>query len=102
MKVTGEYMGKKDEMLLEVVQKEQNKRLVTKQTEGPFQRWESIQEFQSSENGNATTLVNHIINYELPTTGKIANVLTGSQAENKIRQGIEQAALTVKQRLESS
>ncbi len=104
MKVTGEYMGKKDEMTLEVVQKEQNKRLVTKQTEGPFQRWESIQEFQSSGNGNTTTttLVNHTINYELPTTGKIANVLTGSQAENKIRQGIEQAAQTVKQRLESA
>jgi len=109
MKVTGEYMGKKDEMILEVVQKEQNKRLVTKQTEGPFQRWESIQEFQSSGNGNTsttttttTTLVNHTINYELPTTGKIANVLTRSQAENKIRQGIEQAAQTVKQRLESA
>ena len=105
MKITGEYMGKKDEMTLEVVQKEQNKRLVTKQTEGPFQRWESIQEFQSSGNGNTsttTTLVNHTINYELPTTGKIANVLTGSQAENKIRQGIEQAAQTVKQRLESA
>ena len=104
MKVTGEYMGKKDEMTLEVVQKEQNKRLVTKQTEGPFQRWESIQEFQSSGNDNTTTttLVNHTINYELPTTGKIANVLTGSQAENKIRQGIEQAAQTVKQRLEST
>src|SRR6476660_3791475 len=101
MKVKGEYMGKKDEMTLEVVQKEQNKRLVTKQTEGPFQRWESIQEFQSGGNGNTTTtLVNHTINYELPTTGKIANVLTGSQAENKIRQGIEQAAQTVKQRLE--
>ena len=82
--------------------KEQNKRLVTKQTEGPFQRWESIQEFQSSGNGNTTTIVNHTINYELPTTGKIANVLTGSQAENKIRQGIEQAAQTVKQRLESA
>ena len=105
MKITGEYMGKKDEMTLEVVQKEQNKRLVTKQTkEGPFQRWESVQEFQSSGNGNTTTttttLVNHTINYELPTTGKIANVLTGSQAENKIRQGREQAAQTVKQRLE--
>ena len=104
MKVRGEYMGKKDEMTLEVVQKEQNKRLVTKQTEGPFQIWESIQEFQSSGNGNTTTttLVNHTINYELPTTGKIANVLTGSQAENKIRQGIEQAAQIVKQRLESA
>ena len=100
MKVTGEYMGKKDEMILEVVQKEQNKRLVTKQTDGPFQIWESIQEFQS--NGNNSTNVNHTINYELATTGKIANVLTGSQAENKIRQGIEQAAQTVKQKLESS
>ncbi len=56
MKVTCEYMGKEDEMTLEVVQKEQNKRLVTKQTkEGPFQRWASIQEFQSGGNGNTTT-----------------------------------------------
>lgn len=100
MKVTGEYMGKTDEMLLEVVDKEQNKKLITKQTQGPFQRWDSIQEFQNS--GNNSTKVTHTINYELPTTGKIANVLTGSQAENKIRQGIQQAAQTVKQRLESS
>lgn len=100
MKVEGEYMGKKDEMILEVAQKEQNKKLVTKQTQGPFQSWESIQEFQS--NGNNSTKVNHTINYELPTTGKIANFLTGSQAEDKIRQGIEQAAQTVKQRLESN
>jgi ligand-binding SRPBCC domain-containing protein len=100
MKVKGEYMGKQDEMLLEVVEKEQNKRLVTKQTEGPFQQWESTQEFQSS--GNNSTRVNHTINYELPTTGKIANFLTGSQAEDKVRQGIEQAAQTVKKNLESS
>src|SRR3954463_11434544 len=53
MKVTGEYMGKRDEMTLEVAQKEQNRRLVTRQTEGPFQKWESIQEFQS--NGNNST-----------------------------------------------
>jgi ligand-binding SRPBCC domain-containing protein len=100
MKVEGEYMGKRDEMILEVAQKEQNKRLVTRQTEGPFQRWESIQEFQS-KGGNITT-VNHVINYDLPTTGKIANFLSGSQAEDKIRQGIQQAAQTVKQKLESS
>ena len=100
MKVKGEYMGKKDEMILQVIEKEQNKRLVTKQTEGPFQRWESIQEFQSS--GNGSTIVNHTINYELPTTGKIANILTGSQADDKIRQGIKQSAQTVKQRLESA
>jgi ligand-binding SRPBCC domain-containing protein len=100
MKVTGEYMGKRDEMLLEVVEKEQNRRLVTKQTDGPFQKWESIQEFQS--NGDSSTKVNHTVNYELPATGKIANVLTGSQAEGKIRQGIQQAAQTVKQKLESS
>lgn len=100
MKVRGEYMGKEDEMLLEVVEKQQNKRLVTKQTEGPFQSWESTQEFQS--NGNNSTKVNHTINYELPTTGKIANFLTGSQAQDKIQQGVQQAAQTVKQKLESS
>ena len=100
MKVKGEYMGKRDEKILEVTQKEQNKRLITRQTTGPFQSWESIQEFQSN-NGNTTT-VNHTINYELPTTGKIANFLSGSLAENKIKQGIQQAVQTVKQRLESS
>jgi hypothetical protein len=30
MKVEGQYMGKRDEMILEVAQKEQNKKLVTK------------------------------------------------------------------------
>ena len=99
MKVKGEYMGKQDEMLLEVVQKEQDKRLVTKQTEGPFQKWESTQEFQS--NGNNSTKVNHTINYKLTTIGKISNFLTGGQAENKIREGVYQAALTGKQKLES-
>jgi ligand-binding SRPBCC domain-containing protein len=100
MKVTGEYMGKRDEMTLEVAHKEQNRRLVTRQTEGPFQKWESTQEFQN--NGNNSTRVNHTINYELPTTGKIANFLSGSQAEDKIKQGIRQAAQTVKQKLESN
>ncbi|HSA75514.1 MAG TPA: SRPBCC family protein [Candidatus Nitrosocosmicus sp.] len=102
MKVEGEYMGKKDEMILEVIQKEQNKKLITRQTEGPFKSWESIQDFQINGNDGNTTTVNHIINYELPTTGKIANFLSGSQAEDKIRQGVQQAAKAVKQRLESS
>jgi hypothetical protein len=51
--------------------------------------------------GNNSIRVTHTINYELPTKGKIANFLSGSQAEAKIRQGIQQAALTVKQNLES-
>ena len=99
MKVEGLYMGKSEEMTIEVTEKDQNKRLVTRQTEGPFQTWESIQEFQS--NGDNATLVKHVINYQLPKTGKIVNFLTGSQAEDKLRQGIEQAAQTVKQKLES-
>lgn len=98
MRVKGQYMGKEEEMKLQVVDKEPNRRLVTRQTEGPFKKWESIQEFQG--NGNRTH-IRHTIEYELPTTGKIANTLTGSQADNKIRQGLEQAAQTVKQKLES-
>jgi ligand-binding SRPBCC domain-containing protein len=99
MKVKGQYMGKEEEMILEVADKEQNRRLVTRQTQGPFKKWESIQEFQG--NGNST-YIRHSVDYELPTTGKIANTLSGSQADNKIRKGLEQAAQTVKQKLESS
>jgi ligand-binding SRPBCC domain-containing protein len=99
MKVKGEYMGKEEEMRLEVTDKEQNRRLVTRQTHGPFKKWESTQEFQG--NGNSTH-IRHSIDYELPTTGKVANMLSGSQADNKIRKGLEQAAQTVKQKLESS
>jgi ligand-binding SRPBCC domain-containing protein len=98
MRVKGQYMGKEEEMKLQVVDNEPNRRLVTRQTEGPFKKWESIQEFQG--NGNRTH-IRHTIEYELPTTGKIANTLSGSQADNKIRQGLEQAAQTVKQKLES-
>jgi ligand-binding SRPBCC domain-containing protein len=98
MRVKGEYMGREEEMKLQVVDKEPNRKLVTRQTEGPFKRWESVQEFQG--NGNRTH-IRHVIDYELPATGKIANTLSGSQADNKIKQGLEQAAQTVKHKLES-
>ncbi len=101
MKVTGEYMGKRDEMILEVTEKEQNKRLVTQQKEGPFKSWTSRQEFNQS-NGQQGTHIRHVIDFELPTTGKIANFLSGDQAKNKIQQGLQQSAQTVKQKLESA
>jgi ligand-binding SRPBCC domain-containing protein len=99
MKVKGEYMGKEAEMVVEVTDKEQNKRLVTEQKTGPFKTWRSIQEF--SGNGN-NTHVTHSIDYELPTTGKIANFLSGDQANSKLQDGIQQSAQTVKEKLESS
>ena len=98
MKVKGEYMGIEKEMKLQVAEKEQDRRLVTRQTEGPFKKWESIQEFQGDQN---KTHVKHTIDYELPTMGKVADVATGSGAEDKIRQGLEQSAQTVKQKLET-
>ena len=99
MKVKGQYMGKEEEMRLEVADKEHNRRLVTRQIEGPFKKWESTQEFEGKGN---STHIRHSIDYELPTTGKVANMLSGSQADSKIRKGLEQAAQTVKQKLESS
>jgi hypothetical protein len=44
----------------------------------------------------------HTIDYELPTTGKVASMLTGNDANDKIKQSLEQAAQTVKHRLESA
>jgi ligand-binding SRPBCC domain-containing protein len=100
MRVKGQYMGKEEEMKLQVVDKEENRRLVIRQIQGPFKKWDSIQEFHG--NGTNATHVKHSIDFELPTTGKIANMLSGSQADNKIREALEQAAQTVKQKLESS
>lgn len=99
MRVKGEYMGREEEMKLQVVDKEPNRKLVTRQTEGPFKMLESVQEFQGTGN---RTHIRHAIEFELPATGKIANTISGSQADNKMRQGLEQAAQTVKQKLESS
>ena len=98
MKVKGEYMGRQAEMLLEVAEKEPNRKLVTRQTEGPFKRWESRQEFQGENNH---THIRHTIVYELGTLDKAGNFVTGSQADDKIKQGLEQAAQTVRQKLES-
>jgi hypothetical protein len=64
-----------------------------------LKKYISIQEFEGRGN---STHIRHSIDYELPTTGKIANMLSGSQADDKIRKGLEQAAQTVKQKLESS
>lgn len=83
-------------MALDIVDKEQNKRLVTQQTQDPFKKWKAFKAMET------ILWVNHTINYELPITGKIANVLTGRQSENKIKQGIGRAAQTIKKRLESS
>lgn len=97
MKVKGEYMGREEEVRLQVVEKTPNSRLVARQTQGPFQRLESIQEFQ----GDAKhTRVRHIIDYELPTSGKFANFVTGNQADDRFRSGMKQAAEAVKQNLE--
>jgi ligand-binding SRPBCC domain-containing protein len=84
-------------MILEVIEKEQNKRLVTEQKEGPFKEWKSIQVFEQGNNDN-NTYVRHEIEYELPTTGKIANFLSGDQVNNKIQQGLQRAAQTVKKK----
>ena len=48
-----------------------------------------------------STHVKRAINYELLPTGKIANLLSGSRADNKLREGLEPAANTVKQKLDS-
>ena len=55
-----------------------------------------------SKQWGKSTRVTDAIDYELPGTGKIANFLSGTHAEDKIGQGIRQAAQTVKQNLESS
>ncbi len=97
--VKGHYMGKQEEMRVQVIEKWPNKKFITKQIEGPFKKWESIQEFQDSNN---TTHIKHTVDFELPIAGRIVNMVSGKEAENKIRAGLEQAVQTVRNRMESS
>lgn len=99
MRVAGEHMGIWQEMRLQVAEKEENRRLVTRQVDGPFKKWESIQEFQGDNN---RTHVRHIIDYEMPTGGKVADLFSGGKADARIRQGLEQATQTVKTKLEGT
>ncbi|MFN2434876.1 MAG: SRPBCC family protein [Nitrososphaeraceae archaeon] len=99
IKVKGEYMGREEEMIIQVTDKEESIRLVTEQKEGPFKFWKSTQEFNGDQ---SNTHVRHSIEYELPTTGKIASFLSGEQANSKLEEGLQQAAQTVKKKLESN
>ncbi len=91
MKVDGEYIVRGINDIRSRL-KEKNKKFVRRQTEGLFQRWRSIKEIQS--NGGGSTMLNHTINYELSITGKIATILSGKQAEDVIRRGMQLAVQT--------
>ena len=97
-RIKGQYLGKHEEMRVQVIERWPNKKFITKQIEGPFKKWESTQEFQDSNNA---THIRHTVEYELPMTGKIVSMVSGKEAENKIRTGLEQAGQTVKNKMES-
>jgi len=46
-------------------------------------------------------MVIHNINYDLHTTGKITNFITGSKVEDKIKHGLEHAGQNAKTKLET-
>ena len=96
-KIKGHYAGKDEEMRMMVTEKRPNDKFMTKQTEGPFKKWESIQEFQSRGN---MTHVKHTIDYELPTTGKLLKMVTHKDADKKIRDGMEGYIQSLKYKME--
>jgi ligand-binding SRPBCC domain-containing protein len=98
-KIKGHYAGKDEEMRMMVTESRPNNKFMTKQTEGPFKKWESIQEFQGGDN---KTHIKHTIDYELPATGKILRIVTHKDADKKIREGMEEYIQALKYEMESS
>jgi ligand-binding SRPBCC domain-containing protein len=101
-KVKGHYSGKEDkeeEMRMMVTERWPNSRYMTKQIDGPFKKWESVQEFEVRDNN--TTHIRHTINYELPRAGKIIRRVSRSDADDKIRIGMEEYIQTLKYKMES-
>ena len=83
IKVEGEYMGREEEMILQVTDKEESKRFVTEQKEGPFKFWKSTQEFYENgtcTNENLTKLSKQIIN----KNGTVDDFLKSLPSDNTI------------------
>jgi hypothetical protein len=99
-KLVGHYAGKDEEMRMMVVEKWPNNKFMTRQTEGPFKTWESIQEFRGRDENS--THVKHTISYELPATGKVFRMVSHRDADDKIREGFEEYIQTLKQRFAST
>ena len=99
-KIEGHYGGKDEEMRMMVVEKWPNSKYVTRQEEGPFKKWESVQEFEGRENNR--TRLKYTINYELPTTGKVFRMVSNRDADGKLRQGVEEYIQNLKHRFETT
>ncbi|MEO9320344.1 MAG: SRPBCC family protein [Nitrososphaera sp.] len=97
-KILGHYAGKDQEMRMMVIERWPNSKFTTRQTEGPFKTWESIQEFEGNE---SSTHIKHTIHYELPRTGKLLRMVSHNDADRKIRQAMEDYTQTVKHKLEA-
>jgi ligand-binding SRPBCC domain-containing protein len=97
-KVKGSYAGKDEDMRLMVTERWPNAKYTTRQTEGPFKKWESVQEF---EERNGTTRVRHTINYELPRSGKILKMVHHNDADHKLQEGMEGYIRTLKFKMEA-
>ena len=98
-KIKGHYGGKDEEMRLMVIERWPNSKYATRQTEGPFKKWESVQEF---EERSGTTHLRHTIDYELPRTGRIFQMVSHNDADHKIREGMEDYIQSLKHKMESS
>jgi ligand-binding SRPBCC domain-containing protein len=98
-KVKGHYSGKDEEMRMMVIERWPNSKFETKQTEGPFKKWDSVQEFRGDNN---MTHIKHTIDYELPTAGKILRLVSHRDADAKIREGMEEYIQNLKHRFDSS
>ncbi|MEO9321608.1 MAG: SRPBCC family protein [Nitrososphaera sp.] len=97
-KLRGMYSGKEEEMRMMVTEKWPNGKIRTKQTEGPFKKWESIQEFEGHDN---VTNLRYTIRYELPRTGRFMKMVSHSDGDHIMRQGLEDYIQNVKHKMES-
>lgn len=98
-RIRGHFSGKDEEMRMMVTEKWPNSRFETKQTEGPFKKWESVQEFEGRDDN--TSHLKHTVTYELPPSGKIFRMASHRDAEAKLKEGVEKYVQTLKHYMEA-
>jgi len=98
-RIIGDFSGKRLEWDCETTEFVRNEKIVAKQIEGPFKRWEITNEFESL--GDNLTRITMSVDYEMPF-GPLGAILDKAKFAKSADKGMETALYNVRGLLEGN
>ena len=98
-RIIGDFNGKRLEWDCETTEFEREERISAKMIQGPFKKWEIINEFKSLDDN--LTKVTMTVNYEMPF-GPLGSILDKAKFAKSAERGMESALFKVRGLLEGN